>query len=137
MLVFEEPETHSLWLAKALPRDWLAPGEAPLVVESATTRYGRVSFSMVVGAGRDYSVAVNVTLPALFATSGPTGGLQVRVRAPLAHAGKLSGVSVGGKPWSGFNASTETIAFTPAELTTALLSSGLPSIVAVFSAGGV
>ena len=101
MHVFEEPETHTLWLAKALPRDWLVPGEAPLVVERATTRYGRVSFSMTVGTGSSYTVAVNVTLPASFATAGPTGGLRVRVRAPLAHAGKLSGVTVGGKAWSG------------------------------------
>ena len=105
MHVFEEPETHTLWLAKALPRDWLVPGEAPLVVERATTRYGRVSFSMTVGTGSSYTVAVNVTLPASFATAGPTGGLRVRVRAPLAHAGKLSEVTVGGKAWSGFNAS--------------------------------
>ena len=26
MLLFEEPETRTLWLAKATPRDWLAPG---------------------------------------------------------------------------------------------------------------
>merc|ERR1712166_668366 len=37
MLVFEEPETHTLWLGKAVPRDWLAPGESALLVEQATT----------------------------------------------------------------------------------------------------
>merc|ERR1719326_345614 len=29
-LAFEDPETRTLWLAKAVPRDWLKPGERPL-----------------------------------------------------------------------------------------------------------
>ena len=46
MLCFEEPQTRTLWLAKATPRDWLAAGEAPLVATNLTTRYGRLSFSL-------------------------------------------------------------------------------------------
>ena len=137
MLVFEEPETRTLWLAKATPRDWLAPGEAPLVVERATTRYGRVSFSVVaVGAAAgSYAVRANVTLPAGFARAGaprPAGGLVLRIRAPPPHAGKLSGVTVGGKAWVDFNASTETVSFSAAQLTPSLLATGLPEIVATF-----
>jgi hypothetical protein len=139
MHVFEEPETRTLWLAKATPRDWLVPGEAPLVIERATTRYGRLSFSLRVASAEDmassgYSVHANVTLPAGFAAAGPAGGLVLRVRAPVAYAGKLSAVTVGGKAWAHFNASSETISFTLAELGTSSVSSGLSAIVASFGA---
>ena len=143
MHVFEEPETHTLWLAKATPRDWLAPGESPLMVEGATTRYGRVSFSLRVegsaeaaeaAASGSYSVRVNVTVASAFASSPPAGGLIVRVRAPVEYAGKMSSVTVGGKSWSSFNASTETISFGATDLTAALISSGLPVVVVSFGA---
>ena len=143
MHVFEEPETHTLWLAKATPRDWLAPGESPLMVEGATTRYGRVSFSLRVEgsaeaaeavASGSYSVRVNVTVASAFASSPPAGGLIVRVRAPVEYAGKMSSVTVGGKSWSSFNASTETISFGASDLTAALISSGLPVMVVSFGA---
>ena len=134
MLVFEEPETRTLWLGKATPRDWLAAREAPLAVERATTRYGRISYTLAVAAkGSAYGVGANVTVPASFATKGPAGGLVLRIRAPTEHAGKLSGVTVGGKAWRGFNASTETVSFSAAELTASLIATGLPSIVATFA----
>jgi hypothetical protein len=140
MLVFEEPETRTLWLGKATPRDWLVAGEAPLAVERATTRYGRISFFIaVVSPAADvasYRVKANITLPPSCATAGsqPAGGLVLRIRAPTEHAGKLSGVTVGGKAWRGFNASTETVSFSAAELTASLIATGLPSIVATFAA---
>ena len=52
MLCYEEPETRTLWLAKATPRDWLVSGEAPLVANNLTTRYGRISYTLNVAAGR-------------------------------------------------------------------------------------
>jgi len=148
MLVFEELETRTLWLGKAVPRDWLAPGEAPLLIENATTRYGRVSFSLTVGSseegleasggggggGGGYSVRANVTLPSSFATSSPVGGLRVRIRTPIEHAGKLSSVTVGGKAWSSFDAGTETVDFSAVELTAEMIATGLPAIVATFGA---
>ena len=80
-----------------------------------------------------YSVAANVTLaPSFGAALKPAGGLVVRIRAPLEHAGKLSSVTVGGKAWAGFDASTETISFKAAELTPSLVATGLPAIVATF-----
>ena len=54
--------------------------------------------------------------------------------APLAHAGKLSEVTVGGRPWKHFDAAEETVDFEAAELTPALIATGLPSIVATFAA---
>ena len=142
MLVFEEPETKTLWLGKAVPRDWLVAGEAPLHVDGATTRYGRVSFSLTVAAaagGGGYAVKANVSLPASFAAAAanvkPAGGLRLRIRTPLAHAGKLSAVTVGGKAWASFDAATETVDFSAARLTPELVRSGaLASIVATFGA---
>ena len=46
MLCFEEPETRTLWLAKATPRGLLATGEAQIVAVNLTTRYGRVSYTV-------------------------------------------------------------------------------------------
>ena len=131
MLCFEEPETRTLWVAKATPRDWLKQGEAPLVVDGATTRYGRVSFALeaTASAGSVYTVHGNVTVPASLSKDPPPGGLVLRLRAPLEHAGKLSGVTVGGKAWSAFSAAEETITFAPGTLGGA----GLSSIVATFS----
>ena len=76
----------------------------------------------------------NVSLPTSFAVSAPAGGVRLRLRAPLAYAGRLSGVSVGGRSWGGFNAAAETIDFSAAQLTASLLASGLPTIVATFAA---
>eukprot|EP01051_Picozoa_sp_SAG22_P006635 SAG22_NODE_440_length_10484_cov_19.751661_9_plen_429_part_00 len=138
MLVFEEPEARTLWLAKATPRDWLLPAtKEPLAVERATTRYGRISFSLAVAtAAPVYTVAANVTVPASFAAaaSKPAGGLVLRIRAPVEHAGKLSKVTVGGQVWSGFDAAEETVSFKASELTAELIKSGLPAIVATFGA---
>ena len=133
MLVYEEPETRTLWLGKATPRDWLAAGEAPLLVRNATTRYGRISFSLAVVTDQCYTVRASVTLPPAFATSAPAGGLRLRVRAPLEHAGKLSAVRVGGTAWGDFDAGAETVDFSAAQLAGAMAGGGLLSIVATFA----
>ena len=139
MLCFEEPETRTLWLAKATPRGWLAPGEAPLLASNLTTRYGRVSFTVRTAAvaeqGAGYAVHASVSLPASFASAGtaPAGGIRLRLRAPLEHAGKLSAVTVGGKAWSAFNAAEETIDIAADKITASLITEGLPHIVATFA----
>ena len=146
-LCFEEPETRTLWLGKAVPRDWLAAGEAPLQAANLTTRYGRVSFSTTTAsagttssaeaaaAGQPFIVRASVTVPEAFggADTGPAGGLRLRLRAPLEHAGKLSKVTVGGKAWTAFNAAEETIDFALDALTPSVIKSGLADIVATFA----
>ena len=138
MLLYEEPETRTLWLGKATPRDWLSPGQPAIAAANLTSRYGRISLSMhaasAASAVAPFSVAANVTVPPGFTAAPPAGGLVVRIRAPLGHAGKLSSVTVGGKQWAAFNASEETITFTAAELTPGLAASGLAAIVASFGA---
>ena len=136
MLCFEEPETRTLWLAKATPRDWLAAGEAPLMASNLTTRYGRISYTMstaTVVAGTGYAVHASVKLPSSFATSPPSGGIRLRIRAPLEHAGKLSKVTIGGEAWAAFSAAEETIDIAASKITAKLIASGLPEIAATFS----
>eukprot|EP01051_Picozoa_sp_SAG22_P006147 SAG22_NODE_392_length_11210_cov_3.879669_8_plen_1389_part_00 len=150
MLCFEEPETRTLWLAKATPRDWLVQGEAPLLASNLTTRYGRVSFRIttaavaaavegVAAAGAAYTVHAGVSLPPSFAAAGgaPAGGIRLRIRAPPEHAGKLSHVTVGGKAWSAFSAAEETIDIAAAKITASLIKDGLPHIVATFAGAQV
>ena len=135
MLCFEEPETRTLWLAKATPREWLKAGETPIAATNLTTRYGRVSFTLSAPASASggYSVHASLWLPASFGESPPEGGIRLRLRAPLGTAGKLSNVTVGGKPWTAFSASKETIDFAASEITPGLISAGLPSIIATFA----
>lgn len=144
MLAFEEPETQTLWLAKATPRDWLAVGENPLAVANLTTQYGRMSFSLTppprvsrsvegTQATAGYSVEANVTLPASFASNPPPGGIKVRVRAPVQHAGKMTGVTVGGAKWAAFNAAEETIEIAAGKIDAKLIATGLPAIVVTFA----
>ena len=138
MLAFEEPESRTLWLAKATPRDWLAPGEAPLRAARLSTRYGRVAFTLTASAATDgaYTVHANVTLPASFASAAPAGGVRLRLRAPLAYAGKLSGVTIGGSAWGAFSASEETVEIAASQLTAGLIADGLPHIIATFKSDG-
>jgi hypothetical protein len=127
---------QTVWLAKALPREWLAAGAEPVVVEAAPSRYGRITFRLAASQalrGGPYAVKANVSLPpSCFGASGPAGGVRLRLRAPVALAGKLVRVTVGGKPWRSFDPVAETIDFSP----TALVSSskelrvGLQDIVA-------
>ena len=141
MLCFEEPETRTLWLGKATPRDWLAVGEAPLVANNMTTRYGRVSYTMravvsntaAAASAAGYAVRASVVLPASFATAktAPNGGLRIRIRSPAEHKGLLSAVTVGGKPWKLFTPADETIDV-PASQLTADLITNLESIVATY-----
>ena len=135
MLAFEEPETRTLWLAKATPRDWLETGQQPIAAYNLTTRYGRVSLHLQATA-TPYTVHASVHLPPSFATPGsqPLGGVRLRVRVPLAQAGRMSSVTVGGKAWSEFDAAEETVNFPTAHLTPSLLANGLTNIVIQFSA---
>ncbi len=133
MLCFEEPETRTLWLAKATPRGWLAAGEAPIVAANLTTRYGRVSYTLQAVAPADgaaFEVHANVTLPPSFAASPPDGGVRLRLRVP---SGRLSSVTIGGASWAAFSAAEETVDVPAAKLTAALLRDGLPRIVATYA----
>jgi len=45
MLVLEDSDEERLYLAKGVPRDWLASGK-PIGIELAPTRWGQVTFTL-------------------------------------------------------------------------------------------
>lgn len=103
MVVFEEMDEPVLWLCRATPRRWLAPGQR-IRVRRAPTRWGLVSFTVEAkGSGE---VAAEVNLPE---GSTPTE-LRLRLRRP--GAGPLLAVRVNGRPHDDFDALTETIRIT-------------------------
>ena len=51
----------------------------------------------------------------------PPRPFSLRLRTPVAYAGKLAAVTVGGQPWVAIDAKAETISFTLLDLTPALL----------------
>ena len=109
-LIFEEPITHTLMLARATPRVWLEEGEV-LSIINAPTAYGRVGMKVVSAIRSNRSVHVNLTLPAEWqrSTGAPPGGIVLTLRAPGGRRA-IRGVTVGGKKWSAFNATAGSVA---------------------------
>ena len=128
MLLFEEPESQTVWVGKATPREWLQVGQTTAAT-GLTTRYGRVSLrwgaSLVKGI---YTVHANVTLTQGYA---PTGGVKVRLRTPLEYLGRLTAVTVGGAPWDAIDSGSEAVVFSAAELTPETLRN-MQHIIAVY-----
>jgi hypothetical protein len=61
LLVFEDPQSETLWLGKGLPRDWLEDGKTTSV-SGAPTRWGKVGFTVASHLHND-SIAVKLALP--------------------------------------------------------------------------
>jgi len=100
MLVFEASDEDTLYLGRAIPRDWTVSGEK-IAISGAPTRWGRVDFALRGGAR---SVAGEVTFHGI----GRPKDVQLRLRIP---AGKtLVAVMLNGKtvPVKG-----DTILFSP------------------------
>ena len=116
-MCIEDPISHSLWLAKALPRVWLSDGES-LSLEGMPTAYGRLSLSIHSSVASHSAISANLTLPpswAVHASERPAGGVRLRLRPPDAGL-RIRSVTlgVGQQPWGSFNDST--IAFESDEL---------------------
>jgi hypothetical protein len=107
LLVFEDPQSETVWLGKALPQAWLEDGKT-VTVESAPTRWGRLGFTVSSHLASG-TIAATVTLPQSFPAT-----TKLRVRAPN-HA-QLKSVALNGKPWDHFDAQTETITIPPQRL---------------------
>jgi hypothetical protein len=75
MLLFEDPERDEVWLARAVPRDWLENGKG-ISVKSAATRFGRVGFEIrsFLNEGR---VEAEVEIPKSFRAA-----LRLKLRLP-------------------------------------------------------
>jgi hypothetical protein len=105
MLVFEEPGSDTLWLAKGTPRAWLEDGQT-IAVSHAPTPWGRLSFSLHshLQAGR---VEAIVELP----SGASDARVKLRLRAPEGHW--IRSVTANGKPWEQFDAQEETVTVPP------------------------
>jgi hypothetical protein len=101
MLVFEDPMSETMWLGKAMPRNWLEDGKTSSV-SSAPTRWGKVGFS-IVSHLREGQIAAIVDLP----VNGFTATTKLRLRTPGQRP--MKSVLLDGKPWTQFDSSDETI----------------------------
>lgn len=100
LLVFEDPQSETLWLGKAVPRHWLEDGKI-IRVSDAPTRWGRIGFS-VASHLNEKRVDAEVELPSSFSAK-----TQLRLRTP--QGAKLKSVTLNGKKWTQFNPDDETI----------------------------
>ena len=104
-LLFENPFTQTLWLARATPRSWLANGKTAIALNAAPTSYGRLSFSLQSSGA--LTVHGNVTVGVNF--QWPPGGLVLRFRSPHFPTRQITAVTVGGATCITFNGTAETV----------------------------
>lgn len=74
-LVYEDREADVLWLCRAMPRRWLAPGET-VKVRRVPTRFGRVGFSIALSG--DGTGTVKLRLP----EEPAAAQIRLRLRLP-------------------------------------------------------
>jgi hypothetical protein len=101
MLVFEEPTSDVLWLAKATPRSWLADGQH-IAVTNAPTRWGRVGYSI-----RSHLQGGKVEARLDLPRRPIAARIKLRLRVPEGH--RIRAVQVGGRAWEQFDALEETV----------------------------
>ena len=106
MLVFEEPFSDVLWLARGTPRSWLEDGNT-MAVTNAPTRWGKLSFSL-----HSHLRTGKVEASMVGAVTPPSPLVKLRLRVPAGH--RIRSVTANGKPWDQFNAEEETITLPPA-----------------------
>jgi hypothetical protein len=100
MLVFEDPRTGILWLAKGTPRSWLEDGKT-VSVSNTPTASGRVAFS-VASHLKDRTIAATIQF------SSPGGPLtKLRFRVP--DGNRIKSATLNGKAWMQYDAAEETI----------------------------
>jgi hypothetical protein len=100
MLVFEDPLSPTLWLAKATPRAWLGPGER-IKVDDAPTRWGKVSYTLSSHLDQG-EVRATVALPHAMPA-------ETKVRFRIPEGWTLSGVEVNDRTWGEFDPVEETV----------------------------
>ena len=101
MLVFEEPFSPTVWLARGAPRPWLEDGKA-IFVKAAPTKWGTVSYRIVSCLARE-RIDVELDLPA----EGFQAKIKLCLRLPAGQA--IRAVAVNGTDWRDFDPKEETI----------------------------
>jgi hypothetical protein len=105
MLVLEDSDEDRIYFGKALPRTWVASGQAVRIAQ-APTRWGRVDFELIAtpavatapgaGAGASAASASTVTARVTLAKPGSPKEIQVKLRAP--KDAPVRSVTVNGRP---------------------------------------
>jgi hypothetical protein len=90
MLAIEDHDEDRLYLAKGVPRSWVASGK-PIRIDRAPTRWGRINLNLQ---NRPQSKSVTATVE--LERAGAPKELHVKLRMPLANAVKTA--TVNGKP---------------------------------------
>jgi len=90
MLAIEDHDEDRLYLAKGLPRAWVASGKA-IGIQQAPTRWGRVNFEL-----QNQPQSKSVVSTVEVARAGAPKELHVKLRMPTANAVKTA--TVNGKP---------------------------------------
>jgi hypothetical protein len=101
MLVFEDPGSNTLWLAKGTPRNWLEDGKA-IAVSNAPTRWGPVSFRL-----RSRLHARQIECIVSLASRQTPDLIKLRLRVP--EGNRIQSVTLDGTSWSDFNPLEETV----------------------------
>ncbi len=90
MLVLEDSDEEKLYLAKGVPRDWVASGKE-IRINRAPTRWGRINFKLAaMPAAKSIAASVELARP------GSPKEVHVKLRLPAQN--KLLKVRVNGRP---------------------------------------
>ncbi len=112
MLVFEDPASQVLWLAKGTPRDWLQDGKQ-VAVTNAPTRWGPLSYSLHSHL-QTGTVEATLELP----SRPPESRVNFRLRVPYGR--RIRSVLLDGQLWEQFDAEQEIVTL-PARISKAFL----------------
>ncbi len=101
MLIFDDPNSSTVWLARGVPGRWLEDGKT-ICVKGAPTRWGTISYkiSSKMAQGR---IKVELNLP----EEGFGAAIHLRLRTPAKQ--KIQTVEVNGRPWTNFEPEEETV----------------------------
>jgi hypothetical protein len=101
ILIFEDPQSGTLWLAKSTPREWLGDGQH-IKISDAHTRWGIVSYALTSHL-QQRTIDARISLP--------TSPFQVPVhlRLRVLNGFRMQRVTLNGKQLSTFDPESETV----------------------------
>jgi len=99
MLVMEDGQ--NLWLAKAIPRDWLVQN-CRISVKNAPTHFGTVSYEIVSNVASK-QIVTTISIP----SRNPAKEIWLRLRHPQYRP--ITGVKVNGKEWKDFDVDKQVV----------------------------
>lgn len=107
MLVFEQPDDGSVWLAKGTPRDWLDNGRT-FAASDVPTRYGSVSYSVASRLKDDF-----VEAEVIIQSNGVREATSIYLRLRTPERRRMATVTINGAEWTDFDATSERVTLPP------------------------